>query len=91
MRDNAFSASLPQNGSEEAERHSVAGKEAEKAESMPQNEAQGSESHSVAMLAVAAATIGKEPGGRGAEALVSRICCRGQIWLGRYYWIGVPT
>ena len=52
VRDNAFSASLPQNGSEEAERHSVAGKEAERAEIVPQNEAQGVESHSVAMLAV---------------------------------------
>ena len=30
MRDNAFSASLPQNGSEGSEIHSVAGKEAER-------------------------------------------------------------
>ena len=58
-----FAASLPQNGTEEAERHSVAGKEAEKAESMPQNEAQGFESHSVAMLAVAPATLARNLAG----------------------------
>ena len=54
-----YFASLPQNGSEETERHSVAGKEAEKAESMPQNGSRGSESHSVAMLAVAPATLAR--------------------------------
>lgn len=39
-----------QNGSEEAERHSVAGKEAERAELVPQNGSLGSESHSVAIV-----------------------------------------
>ena len=58
-----YFASLPQNDSEEAERHSVAGKGAEMAESMPQNEAQGIESHSVAMLAVAPATLARNLAG----------------------------
>ena len=58
-----YFASLPQNGSEEAERHSVAGKEAGKAESMPQNEAQGIESHSVAMLGVVPATLARNLAG----------------------------
>ena len=66
MRDNAFSASLPQNGSQEAERHSVAGKGAEMAELLPQNEAQGSESHSVAMLGVAPAILARNLASTGA-------------------------